>query len=182
MAAMRLHELPPAFEDPVEALLGFHRRIERQLAALGRLQIELDHDGVDAQSSATAASILDFFSTSLAVHHADEEDLMPMFAMRVTGASERGHLGDLRHRLDGEHREIERAWRGLRRPLEGLAEGMQRRLPADLVAYFRALHSLHISGEESELHVSAARLLLPSDRAALGRGMAARRTRRFRSH
>ena len=179
---MKLHDFPSPFEDPVDALLGFHRRIERQLAALAKLQYDLEVDGVDAQVSAAAAGVLDFFSHSLALHHADEEDLLPLFEMRVAGASERGGIGDLRHRLESEHREIERAWRGLRRPLEGLAEGMQRRLPDDLVAYFRALHAVHISGEESGLHLSAARLLLPADRAALGRGMAARRTRRFRSH
>jgi hemerythrin-like domain-containing protein len=177
---MNLLDLAPGLDDPVDALLGFHRRIERQLAALGRLPSDLEMHGVDARSSATAASILDFFSHSLVVHHADEEALLPMLEMRATQA-ERARIQDLRHRLEGEHRDMERTWRGLRRPLEGLAEGMHRRLPADLVAYFRAIHSMHISAEESNLHLSAALNLLPADRAALGRGMVARRTRRFRS-
>jgi len=52
--------------------------------------------------------------------------------------------------------------------------------PVDLVHYFRVLHSTHISIEEAGLHVVAARHLVASDRAALGRGMVARRTRRHR--
>jgi hemerythrin-like domain-containing protein len=176
---MNLDQLSPGLDDPVDALLGFHRRIERQLAALARLPCDLEEHGLDAQASGSAASILEFFTRSIAMHHADEEALLPMLEMRAATAAERERIRSLRDRLEMEHRDMERTWRGLRRPLEGLAEGMQRRLPADLVAYFRAIHSTHISAEESNLHLSAALSLLPADRAALGRGMAARRTRRF---
>jgi hypothetical protein len=43
-----------------------------------------------------------------------------------------------------------------------------------------ACHATHISIEEAGLHLTAAGRLLPADRAALCRGMAARRTRRYR--
>jgi hypothetical protein len=69
---------------------------------------------------------------------------------------------------------------GSERELEGIAEGMRRNLPADLVQYFRACQSTHISIEEAGLHVTAARCLRASDRAALERGMQARRTRKYR--
>ena len=177
---MNLQDLPPGFDDPVDALLGFHRRIERQLAALGKMPCELELNGVDAHATAAAASILEFFSNTLAVHHADEEELLPLLQMRVANPMERESLRELRHRLETEHREMDRTWRGLRRPLEAIAEGMHRNLPCDLVQYFRASHSTHISLEEAGLHVVAARRLLPGDRAALGRGMAARRTRKYR--
>ena len=177
---MNLHDPPPGFVDPVDALLGFHRRIERQLASLGRLPGHLEIRGMDAETSAAAAAALDFFSGALAVHHADEEELLPILEMRIAAAGEREAFRDLRHRLEGEHREMARAWRSLRRPLEGIAEGVQRRIPFDLVQYFRALHSAHISEEEAGLHLAGARRLLPGDRAALGRGMAARRTRKYR--
>ena len=177
---MNLLDLPPGFDDPVATLLGFHRRIERQLAALGHLPCRLEVNGIDAVSAAAAASILDFFSGAIAIHHADEEELLPVLEMRAAGRAEREAIGDLREHIVAEHREMDRTWRSLRRPLEGIAEGMNRNLPCDLIQYFRACHATHISAEEAGLHLSAARRLLPSDRATLGRGMAVRRTRKYR--
>jgi hypothetical protein len=176
---MNLLDLPRGYDDPVAALIGFHRRIERQLAALEQLPSNLEARGIDAQSAAHAASILEFFSCALAIHHADEEELMPMLEMRA-GAAERERVRDLRHRLESEHRDMDRTWRGLRRPLEGIAEGMHRNLPLDLAQYFRACQSTHISIEEAGLHLAARGCLRASDRAALERGMQARRTRKYR--
>jgi hypothetical protein len=177
---MNLHDLPPGFDDPVEALLGFHRRIERQLAAIGHLPTHLEVRGMDAEASAAAATLVAFFSEAIETHHADEEELLPMLEMRTREARERDEMRALRQRLEAEHREMARTWKPLRRPLEGLAEGVHRKLPADLIHYFRVLHATHISVEEAGLHALAARRLLPADRAALGRGMVARRTRRHR--
>ena len=176
---MNLLDMPRGGDDPVATLLGFHRRIERQLAALGQLPSHLEVRGVDAHSTADAASILEFFSCALAIHHADEEELMPVLENRIRGA-ERDAMRELRHRLEAEHREMDRTWRGLRRPLEAIAEGMHRNLPIDLVQYFRACQSTHISLEEAGLHHTAARCLRASDRSALERGMQARRTRKYR--
>ena len=177
---MRLDDLPPGFDDPVDALLGFHRRIERQLATLGRISYHLEMHGLDAEGSAMAARVLEFFTASLAVHHADEESLFPMLEMRVAMGDDRERLRGVRARLESEHREMDRTWRSIRRPLEGIAEGINRGLPGDLLQYYRALQATHISVEEGVLHVAAARTLLPGDRAALGRGMVARRTRKRR--
>ncbi|HEX3061433.1 MAG TPA: hemerythrin domain-containing protein [Usitatibacter sp.] len=175
---MRLDDLPPGFDEPVDALLGFHRRIERQLAALGRLPGHLEARGADAESSAAAGSALEFFTGSIALHHADEEDLLPLIDKRLGGGARRDALRDLRRKVVGEHREMDRAWKSLRRPLEGIAEGMSRTLPTDLMQYFRFLHAGHIALEESSFHLEAARALTAADRAALGRGMVARRMRR----
>ena len=177
---MRLDDLPPGFDEPVDALLGFHRRIERQLASLGRLPGHIESRGVDAESSALAGAALEFFTESIALHHADEEDLLPLIDQRLAQGERRERLRELRGRVESEHREMDRAWRSLRRPLEGLAEGVSRALPADLMQYFRVLHASHIALEESSFHLEAARSLLPADRAALGRGMVARRIRRRR--
>ena len=178
---MNLHDLPPGFDDPVEALLGFHRRIERQLAAFGLLPTQLEIRGADAGTSASAATLVAFFGDAVEIHHADEEELLPMLEVRTLQAPERDGARELRHRLEAEHREMARTWKALRRPLEGVAEGMHRKLPVDLVHYFRVLHATHISVEEAGLHALASRRLLASDRAALGRGMVARRTRRHRT-
>jgi len=176
---MNLLDLPQGYDDPVAALLGFHRRIERQLSTLVQLPSRLQARGVDSHSTADAASLLAFFSGALAIHHADEEELMPVLEMR-SAAGERERVRELRHRLEAEHRDMDRTWRGLRRPLEGIAEGMHRNLPMDLVQYFRACQSTHISIEEAGLHLPAARCLRAADRASLERGMQARRTRKYR--
>ena len=176
---MRLHDLPPGFDDPVDALLGFHRRIERQLAALSALPIAIETRGLDAQGSAVAGAAIDFFSNSLVLHHADEEALLPLLVQRLR-EEERDAVCELRTRLENEHREMERVWRALRRPLEGIAEGLSRGLPGDLLRYYRALQDTHIGIEEAGIHGRAVRSLLPADRAALGRGMVARRTRKLR--
>jgi hypothetical protein len=167
-------------DDPVAALLGFHRRIERSLASLGQLPGILELRGIDARCTADAAALLDFFSGALAIHHADEEELLAMLEMRASNRAQLESARELRHRLESEHREMDRTWRGLRRPLEGIAEGMHRNLPLDLVQYFRACHATHISVEEAGLHLTAVRSLAAGDRAALERGMQARRTRKYR--
>jgi hemerythrin-like domain-containing protein len=176
---MRIHDLPPGFDDPVDALLGFHRRIERQLASLCGLPGNIETRGMDAEVSAAAGTAIEFFSNLLTTHHADEEDLMPLLEVRVAG-EERDAVQGLSERLQTEHREMDRVWRALRRPLEGIAAGINRSLPVDLLQYYRALQSMHISIEEGGIHQRALRCLLPSDRAALGRGMVARRTRKHR--
>lgn len=176
---MRLHDLPPGFDDPVDALLGFHRRIERQLATLCRLPGSIESRGMDAEASAAAGTAIEFFSNLVAMHHADEEDLMPLLEMRLA-SEEREAVRGLSARLQSEHREMDRVWRALRRPLEGIAEGLTRGVPGDLLQYYRSLQAAHIAIEEDGIHLRAVRCLTPADRAALGRGMVARRTRKHR--
>lgn len=174
---MNLYDLPDAIDDPVQSLLGFHRRIERQLAALCRLPVHLEVYGVDANASAAAASIASFFTTAVPLHHADEErELLPLIERRIEDAAELQGFRELRQRLDVDHRDMDETWRRLRRPLEAIGEGVHRTLPEGLVHYFRALHSVHISSEEAGVHMLAIRRLRPGDRAALARGILARRT------
>jgi hemerythrin-like domain-containing protein len=176
---MNLNDLPRTYDDPVEALLGFHRRIERSLAALAQLPCTLEATGPDAATTAAAAGLVDFFSRSLQTHHADEAELLRLLEPRARGSS-RDWVEELRGRVDAEHHEMDRAWRALLRPLRAIAEGVSRGLPLDLVHYFRTIHSAHIAFEESALHLEAVRRLSPVERSALARGMAARRTRAHR--
>lgn len=169
-------DTPAMGEDPIESMLGFHRRIERNLAALGRVAGEVEARGVDAQASAGAAVLVRFFGVLLPLHHADEEhDLVPLLQRRIAFADEREHFHALRQRLEADHRELRDAWRQLRAPLNAIGEGVSRRVPMDLVQYFRAMESLHISAEEGALHRWALRWLLPADRRLLARRMAERR-------
>lgn len=179
---MNRADVPPGFEDPLATLIGFHRRIERQLAALGRLPARLESCGIDAESSAAAAALVNFFANVLPLHHDDEErDLMPLVNERLLRAAERERFRDLSQRLESDHREMEQSWRQLRRPLEAIAEGVHRRLPAGLAEYFRAIHATHIAAEEAAVHFTAASRLRPEDRELLSRRILARRAVTIRS-
>ncbi|MGZ5034493.1 MAG: hemerythrin domain-containing protein [Usitatibacter sp.] len=172
---MNLIDLPAGFDDPVDSLLGFHRRVERQLAALGRLPGHIEAFGIGAEAMSIASAALSCFGPALGVHHDEEErDLLPLIERRIA-ASELLAFRDVRRRIEVDHREMERTWRELRRPLEAIGEGILRRLPAGDIQYFRAIASTHISIEEGTLHALALRHLRPEDREVLGRRMQARR-------
>jgi hemerythrin-like domain-containing protein len=173
---MNLTDLPASLDDPVESMLGFHRRLERELAALGRLPGHIEAYGIGAEAMAIAASVLHCLGAAGALHHHDEErDLLPLIERRLR-ASQLDEFRDLQRRLDCDHREMDRTWRELRRPLEAIGEGVARRLPAGDIQYFRALCATHISMEEASLHALALRHLLPRDREVLARRMGARRS------
>jgi len=85
-----LFDLPASFDDPLEMLLACHRRIERQLQTLERLQVHLEVNGVDAEASAAAQAILRYFTRSAENHHEDEEkDLFPLLEERIPRRSKR---------------------------------------------------------------------------------------------
>ncbi len=163
-------------DDPLDSLTRFHRRIERGLASLGQLEARLEAGTALGEADSVAAAVVDLFTTRMAIHHADEEhDLIPMLLRRIARAEERDHFREVRLRLESDHRELREAWRSLRSPLAAIALGTWRRLPADTVAYFRALQSLHIGTEEAVLHRLARHRLLEADRTQLAGRMAARR-------
>jgi len=164
------------FDDPVERMLAFHRRLERQLAAFARLPAHLESSGMGAEASAAAAGLLHCFGEASARHHAEEElELLPMIERRIARSRERDEFRALRDDLHEDHRELQGLWRVLRRPLQAMAEGIERRLPVDDIRRFRELSAAHISAEEASLHVLAHRHLLPVDRAILAQRIAQRR-------
>jgi hemerythrin-like domain-containing protein len=179
---MNLTDLPAGLDDPVDQLLTFHRRIERQLAELGRLPALLEDRGLDAEALRTVAAILSCFGVAALQHHADEErELLPLLERRIPEGGPLVAFQALRGQIEGDHREIERAWRVIRRPLEAIAEGIPRRLPVDEIRYFRALVSTHICAEEAALHLLALRHLGSEDRVRLALRMRARRERALRT-
>lgn len=150
---MRLDLLPCGNDDPVGLLLMFHRRAERHLAELGRLPAHLEAGGVDIAAARTAASLLECFGPGVLRHHADQERmLLPLLAANIPEGGERRSFRLVRAQLEGEHREIERTWRMLRRPLEAIAEGVPRRVSPDEIRYFRTLFMTHVCTEEAIVH------------------------------
>jgi len=165
-----------AFDDPLEMLLACHRRIEKQLDTLKRLRAHVAENGVDAEASAAAQAVLRYFERAATNHNEDEErDLFPLLEARITDSGEMARFKAFRAEIERDHREIESMWTKLRRPLEGIAEGLTRTLlPADVQAFVGA-YARHILAEESALTEFFNRWLDDGDRRALGRSMSARR-------
>jgi len=173
-----LFETPAGFDEPLEMLLGCHRRIQKQLETLKRLRTHLETHPVDAQASIAAQNVLRYFTSAAQDHHADEEqDLFPLLEARIDDAGEKARFVAFRARLETDHRALEAAWTRLRRPLEAIAEGLPRSLPSTEAQAFIDAYANHILTEENALKEFFDRWLGDDDRRVLGHAMAARRRR-----
>ncbi len=173
---MNLFDTPAGFDDPVGMWLGCHRRIEKQLKTLSRLPAHLAKNGIDAEASTAAQSVLRYFEKSGPHHHEDEDrDLFPLLGKRITAAADRAAFQDLRMRLEADHRQMEASWARLRKPLHGIADGIARPLDAGDVAAFCAIYATHIPAEDGAIPGLVKRYVTAEDLEALGRSMAARR-------
>jgi hemerythrin-like domain-containing protein len=176
MERFALFDTPAGFDEPLEMLLGCHRRIEKQLETLKRLRTHLETHGVDADASTAAQAILRYFLLAAPNHHQDEEvDVFPLLEQRITDPGEKARFHAFRTQLESDHRALEAAWSRMRRPLDGIAEGLTRALPAREVQDFVSAYANHILLEESTLREFFDRWLGDADREVLGRTMAARR-------
>jgi hemerythrin-like domain-containing protein len=161
----------PAFDDPLGMLLACHRRIERQLATLARLQRHLPEHGCDVDARAAARGILRYFDTAAPSHHADEEaSVFP----RLRDAAP-GRAGMLVADLEREHAALAARWRHLRPRLAAIAAGVRANLSPKEAADVRTAYAAHIAREEGELIPLAARTFDAASLAAIGNEMAARR-------
>jgi hemerythrin-like domain-containing protein len=161
----------PGFDDPLGMLSACHRRIERQLATLDRLQRHLPEHDCDTDARAAARGILRYFDTAAPNHHADEEaSVFPRLLATLPGRADR-LLADLAR----DHHTLAANWRRLRPLLAGIAAGTRANLSAKQVADVRAAYTAHIAREESEMIPLAAQALGPTALAEIGREMAARR-------
>ena len=160
----------PGFDDPLGMLAACHRRIERQLATLDRLQRHLPEHGCDADARVGATAILKYFDAAAPNHHADEEkSLFPRLRKRHANA------GALIDDLESDHVTLAASWRRLRPLLAGIAAGNRANLSPKQVAELRAAYAAHIAREEGELIPFAARALDAEAMREIGEEMAARR-------
>ena len=163
------------FEAPLEMLSACHGRVERQCQTLLRLVPHLAEKGPDQAAREAAQNVMRYFDNSAPHHHADEEeDLFPA----LLGSAPQTELAQLREliaALGAQHRELEQAWRELRRKLEGVCRGTMRELDADQVQRLVDLYRSHIEREEDELLPCAARILGIAELDRIGRAMRLRR-------
>jgi hemerythrin-like domain-containing protein len=161
----------PGFDDPLGMLSACHRRIERQLETLERLQRHLPEHGCDPDARAAARAILRYFDTAARNHHADEEaSVFPRLKAALPAGADA-----LIATIEREHAILAANWRHLRPLLAGIAAGACANLSPKQVAVVRGAYGRHIALEESELIPLAARMLDAETLAAIGREMAVRR-------
>jgi hemerythrin-like domain-containing protein len=173
---MNLFDTPAGFDEPIAMWMGCHRRIEKQLKTLQKLAEHVSKHGVDAEATSAAEAVLRYFEKSAPHHHEDEDrDLFPLIARRITDAGERERFAALRAQLEADHKAMESAWTRIRRPLHGIAEGLQKPLSRTDVSAFHAIYATHIPLEEGAVPDLAKRYLAERDLEALGRAMAERR-------
>jgi hemerythrin-like domain-containing protein len=164
------------FDDPLDMLLGCHRRIQKQLGVLKALPAQLAEHGPSAEASAAALALLDYFGRAAVHHHMDEErDLFPLLEARITDSGEQARFRAFRETLHEDHHRLNEAWSRLQRPLQLIADGHRGKLaPADVESFVGA-YAQHIVIEEQSLADFFNRWLTEADRDALGRAMEARR-------
>jgi hemerythrin-like domain-containing protein len=161
----------PDFGDPLGMLAACHRRIERQLGTLDRLQRHLPEHGCDDDARAAARAILRYFDNAAPNHHADEEEsVFPRLA-----AAAPAEAAALIAALERDHAALTANWRQLRPQLAGIATGERANLSVKDVEQARVAYEAHIAREEGELIPLAAKTLGADALAAIGREMAARR-------
>ena len=132
-----LFETIAGFGDPIEMLFACHRRIEHHLATLERLQAHVTARGVDVEASGAARAILHYFAKAAEAHHEDEEkDVFPLLQLRIPSGADKASFHVLRERLETEHGRVAAQWTRLRKPLEAIADGLPRALPASDVNEF----------------------------------------------
>jgi hemerythrin-like domain-containing protein len=172
-----LFDTMAGFDDPLEMLLACHRRIEHHLQVLERLQLHLAERGVDAEASGAAQSVLRYFTSAAEAHNEDEEkDLFPLLEERIPAGADTARFHALRERLEAEHSRVHGLWARLRKPLEGIAEGLMRTLPGSDVNEYIDAYRKHIAEEEDVLGPLFVKWLDEADRGALGRSMRERRS------
>jgi hemerythrin-like domain-containing protein len=161
----------PSFDDPLGMLRSCHRRIERQLATLDRLQRHLPEHGCDADARTAARTIMKYFDTAAPNHHADEEaSVFPRLMAALPGRAD-ALIAD----LERDHDTLAENWRKLRPLLAAIAAGARANLSPRQVDGVRAAYETHIAREEGELIPLAAQALDADALAEIGSEMAARR-------
>lgn len=161
----------PGFDDPLAMLRACHRRIERQLQTLDRLQRHLPEHGCDADAGAAARAILRYFDTAAINHHADEEQSVFPRLIAARGAP----AETITLLLERDHAALATLWQRLRPLLAGIEAGQRANLSAGDVIDIRAAYDAHIAHEERELIPMAAATFDAATLQAIGQEMAARR-------
>jgi hemerythrin-like domain-containing protein len=169
---LTLHASPSAgFDEPFEMLAACHDRVRRMVELLERLSEHLHTVGCDRQAQDAARDVMRYFDQAAPAHHEDEErHVVPL--LRAAGDDA------FAAQLEQEHRELQRRWAELRRPLLDVAAGSWVATDASERASwqrFAELYRAHAASEEAHAFPLAQAALDHDAQRAMGREMAARR-------
>lgn len=166
------------FSDPTGLLSDCHRRIEMFLRSLAGVALVIDRP-LTEEVRAALGSALSYFREAAPKHTADEEEslfprLRQMHDAGVKAAIERLEPLEHEHLLAGSlHAEVEELGQ------QYLAEGSLESTGVDAfrkaIASLVSIYEQHITIEDDVVFPLAARLLSPSEKAAIANEMAARR-------
>lgn len=151
-----------------------HRQIGEHLTQLEALTSRLQAHGVDEQACELAKGLHEFFSSTSAMHHADEE--LHVFPM-LLGSTDPELVHHVQ-RLQQDHGWIEQDWSELGPQIEALSKGYSWFDVDQLihgVPLFVALSLDHMALEESLIYPEAKTRLSVWDVYGIGREMAERR-------
>lgn len=164
----------PTFDQPLEMLEACHERIQAQLATLERLGPHLETKGCDAEAKSAAQAVLRYFDTGGAFHHQDEDhDLFPVLRAKAAAAG-RHDVAAAIEELRQEHETMEAQWKRLGEQLQAVVSG-EPRIAVEDIARFAWLYRRHMDREATAVLPFARHALDASERATLGKRMAARR-------
>jgi hemerythrin-like domain-containing protein len=160
-------------EDGFIALNACHRRMLAAAGALEDLVEAIERNGVSPAVQASAAAIAEFYATTAAQHHEDEE--RHIFPALLVGRD--ADLVRAVRRLQEDHIWLEESWLELEPHVLAIATGYGADLDLlrDRAQVFAALHRDHIRLEESLAYPQAQMQLGEEERRAMGREMTSRR-------
>ena len=167
------------FANALHLWLACHDRLERVIALIGRLADHVDHHGPDDAAGVTAREVRRFFEESMPRHHADEEeDLFPRVLQGARQARLNGETAKAARaieRLGADHGALDALWPQMREQLGAIELKQARPLDRAQIDRFVVAQIEHHRVEDQIICPLAQRVLAPSDLAALGDSMAARR-------
>jgi hemerythrin-like domain-containing protein len=170
-----------SFDEPLGLLSDCHRRIEHFLHVLEAIADRAAERPITAAERADLDAAVTYFATAAPKHTADEEESVFPRLRQSTDPLARQALETIERlesdhvRADAYHRAIDatvRQWMSAG-TLDAAAQATLR----EHLRALRAIYDAHIAIEDRELFPAAGRALSASDLRAIGREMAARRSR-----
>lgn len=168
------NQLVDSFDDPLARLMSFHHQVLRFSWLLERIARELPEQGNSPDLQTAAGNVLECFDEAATLHHQDEDiDLLPLLLERTVGTEREEKVLLWCEKVHDEHNRIDDLWNDIREDLLAVRAGTGERLrPVDR---FTELERRHVAFEDGEIFLWASQLLSTTDKAALGKAMAARR-------
>jgi len=164
------HDNLPGFDEPLALLRACHKNILAHCDRLEALLVHINEQGIDDEARKTARDIIRYFSSSVLLHHQDEEeDLFP----RLNRQSLK--IAELIQELKQEHKTLDQLWENIVTELKPLPDNHFSDDFLQATRDFCTLSRQHVNRENMEFLPLATSSLSQLDLGEIGESMAARR-------